>query len=420
MAATVEARWLEAFSAILDGSHLFQPDGLATAVDAALAPLGIAATIYLVDEEQRTLRPVPRPGRALPEPRPLGTTAAGRAFAMVTSAPIGDCGWCVPIVNGTDRLGVVEFVVAAGETQLRDGSLRTRCETLAGLIGHLVTVTSHKGDFLAQVRRSRPMTPAAELLRQLLPPLTSACERMVISAILEPCYDVGGDGFDYAIDGARARIVILDAVGHGLAASLACGVAMSAMRAVRRAGGDLREQARAADTALTEQFPDSRFVTAVLAELDLDAGRLRYINAGHPRPLLLRTGRVVRDLSAGRRMPLGVHDDVEVAEEDLEGGDRLLLYTDGVTEARGPNGVEFGVERLIDLVERHAGAGLPAPETLRRLAYAVAEHQGGAPADDATLVLAEWSPVAARRSTPYTRRNEHHGPGGKVRSGDRA
>ncbi|MEV0563259.1 PP2C family protein-serine/threonine phosphatase [Dactylosporangium sp. NPDC050588] len=404
MAATMEARWLEAFSAILDGSHLFQPDGLATAVDAALAPLGIDATIYLVDEEQRVLCPVPRPGAPLPPPQPVETTAAGRAFAMVTSKPRGDGGWCVPMVNGTDRLGVVEFEIGEAEPEVRDGSLRARCETLAGLIGHLVTVTSHKGDFLAQVRRSRSMTPAAELLRQLLPPLTSACDRMVISAILEPCYDVGGDGFDYAIDGARARIVILDAVGHGLAASLACGVAMSALRAVRRDGGDLRAQARAADTALTEQFPDSRFVTAVLAELDLEAGRLRYINAGHPRPLLLRTGRVVHDLAAGRRMPLGVHDDVEVAEEDLEGGDRLLLYTDGVTEARDAAGEEFGVRRLIDLTERHASAGLPAPETLRRLAHAVAEHQGGAPADDATLVLAEWSPVAALRSAPYQQR----------------
>ncbi len=405
MAATVEARWLEAVSAILDGSHLFQPDGLAAAVDAALAPLGIGATIYLVDEEQRTLRPVPRPGRPLPPPQPVAGTPAGRAFALVTSSPTGEGGWCVPMVNGTDRLGVVEFVTSTGAAQLHDGSLRARCETVAGLIGHLVTVTTHKGDFLAQVRRSRPMTPAAELLRQLLPPLTSACERMVISAILEPCYDVGGDGFDYAIDGARARIVILDAVGHGLAASLACGVAMSAMRAVRRAGGDLRDQARAADLALIEQFPDSRFVTAVLAELDLDAGRLRYINAGHPHPLLLRTGRVVRDLAAGRRMPLGVHDEVEVAEEDLEGGDRLLLYTDGVTEARAADGDEFGVDRLIDLLEQHAAAGLPAPETLRRLAHAVTEHQGGAPADDATLVLAEWSPVAVQRNTPYRGRD---------------
>jgi sigma-B regulation protein RsbU (phosphoserine phosphatase) len=263
-----------------------------------------------------------------------------------------------------------------------------------------VTVTSHKGDFLAQIRRSRPMTTGAELLRQMLPPLTSACDRMVISAILEPCYDVGGDGFDYAIDGARARVVILDAVGHGLAASVACVVALAAIRAARRAGSDLEEQVRRADAALQEQFADGRFVTGVLAELDLDAGTLRYVNAGHPAPLLLRTGRVVRDLGGGRRMPLGIDDDIVVGEESLEAGDRLLLYTDGVTEARGADGSQFGVHRLIDLVERHAAARLPAPETLRRLGHVVTEHQGGSPADDATLVLAEWSPAAARRSAP--------------------
>jgi sigma-B regulation protein RsbU (phosphoserine phosphatase) len=133
----------------------------------------------------------------------------------------------------------------------------------------------------------------------------------------------------------------------------------------------------------------------------MDTGVLRYINAGHPAPLLLRSGHVVRELPAGRRLPLGIDPAaVAVGEEMMEPGDRLLLYTDGITEARNPAGDMFGVHRLIDHTERHAAAGLPTAETLRRLAHAVATHHDGPAADDATLLLAERSPAAVQRALP--------------------
>jgi phosphoserine phosphatase RsbU/P len=190
-------------------------------------------------------------------------------------------------------------------------------------------------------------------------------------------------------------------VGHGLRAGLACAVALAAIRRARRAGESLYDQARAADADLSAQFTDARFATAVLAELCLETGRLRYINAGHPPPLLLRAGRLVQSLPGGRRMPLGLDDAaVELAELTLEPGDRLLLYTDGVTEARASGGEAFGVDRLVDFAERHAADGLPTPETLRRLSHAVGGHRDGPPADDATLLLAEWSPDSSGRTLP--------------------
>jgi phosphoserine phosphatase RsbU/P len=295
----------------------------------------------------------------------------------------------------------MEFVVAGGVDTTQDPDFPRRCELVAGLVAHLIVTTSERGDHLDGIRRSQPMSTAAELLWRLLPPLTSSCDRAVISAILQPCYEVGGDGFDYTLDGAVAHLVILDAVGRGLKAGLACAVALAAVRATRRAGRGLDDQARAADAALVEQFADVRFATAVLAELDLDTGRLRYINAGHPAPLLLRGGKLIGELSGGRRMPLGVVDPaVKVAEEMLEPEDRLLLYTDGVTEAHTLGGDRFGLDRLVGLVERHAASGLPAPETLRRLAHAVVDHQATPPADDATLLLVQWSAGAALNTVP--------------------
>jgi serine phosphatase RsbU (regulator of sigma subunit) len=203
------------------------------------------------------------------------------------------------------------------------------------------------------------------------------------------------------VDGSFARLVILDATGHDLSAGVTCTVALAAIRATRRDDGGLCAMGRAVDNAISSQFTDTRFATAVLAELDLASGRLRYVNAGHPPPLLIRGGKVVRVLDGGRRLPLGIHDTgVDVAEELLQPGDRLLMYTDGVTEAHDGAGNLFGVDRLADHAERNAAAGLPAPESLRRLSHEVRRHQYGELHDDATLLLMEWSPAAAERTLP--------------------
>jgi phosphoserine phosphatase RsbU/P len=401
MNAKAERLWLDALSDVLSRSHLFQPDELADAVGLAVSRLGIETTIYLVDDEQRALHAIPQRDRAAPERFGVDDSVPGRVYCLVQSMPAANGGgWWVPMVNGTDRLGAIKFTFTDG-IDVHDDVTRQRCETLAGLVGHLITVTAPKGDFLYQVRRSRPMSTGAELLSQMLPPLTASCERLALSAILEPCYDVGGDGFDFALDGAHARLLILDAVGRGLNAATICTVAMATIRAARRAGQGLEAQARAVDAAILQQFSRGSFATAVLVDLNMDTGVLRYINAGHPAPLLLRAGRVVRELPAGRRLPLGIDvASITVGEETMEPGDRLLLYTDGITEARDQTGELFGVQRLIDHTERHAAARLPAAETLRRLAHAVAAHHDGPAADDATLLLAEWSPAAAQRTLP--------------------
>jgi len=390
--------WREAVVDLLELARLVQPDGLAVAVNRAVGPLGLDMTIYLVDQEQRALRPLPEPGKPLPPPLAIDATVAGHVFMGVRTAPAAGARgeperlW-LPLVDGSERLGVVE-VISAGP-DLNTGEFRAQCELFAALVGHLVTVKAPYGDALVQVRRTRRMSEASELLWGLLPPLTFACERIVVSAILEPCYEVGGDGFDYAVDGPYAYLAIMDTVGHGLLAGLGTAVALAATRTARRSGDGLYAIARAADAALVPPF-----TTAVLAELNLDTGLLRYLNAGHPAPLLLRHGKVIRRLDRGRRMPLGLDDpQIEIAEEVLEPEDRLLFYTDGVTEARDPTGAPFGESRLVDLVERHSAAGLPAPETLRRLCQAALAHYDGPPTDDATLMLMEWSRGAAERTT---------------------
>ena len=393
--------WLRALADLLSRSHRLPPDALPSAVHAALRDLGVTVTIYVVDPEQERLRPLPEPDRPLPDPLPIDTSLPGRAYTEVRARVGQDGRLWVPVVNGTDRLGLLEVFLPPG-LHPDDEAVREGCRLIAGQIGHLLTSKTAYGDALHRARRSEPMAVSAELLWHLLPPLTFATDTTAISAILEPCYQVGGDAFDYALDGSTLALAVLDGVGHGLPAVLTTSVALAALRAARRTGTDLSDLPGAVDTGLRSQWTDGRFVTGVLAAFDVDSGRLRYVNAGHPAPVLLRRGRAVRALTGGRRLPFGLTGGGpgEVAEIRLEPGDRLLLHTDGVTEARNAAGEMFGLPRLADLAERHIGSGLPAPETLRRLSRAVAAHRGTASWDDATMVLVEWSGEAAARVEP--------------------
>jgi serine phosphatase RsbU (regulator of sigma subunit) len=242
------------------------------------------------------------------------------------------------------------------------------------------------------------MALPAEMQHDLLPPLTFGTDRLVISGLLAPAYEVGGDAFDYALNGNIAHLALFDAVGHGLQASLLAGLAVSCYRNSRRAGLGLPHTAAALDRVLAQMFGGERFVTALLAQLDVDTGELRMLNAGHPEPLLLRGNRVVKELSVEPAAPLGLNglldevtpDSFTVVAEQLQPADRLLLATDGVDEARNAEGEFFGRDRLAQFAAKEAASGVPTPEMMRRLQQAVLRHQVGALQDDATMLFVEW------------------------------
>jgi hypothetical protein len=390
---------LAALLGLLESAGTSAPEQVPGLARTAGHALGVEVTLYLIDHEQRKL--VRMPDRGSPSGSLLSVegTLPGRAFRSVrvlSSDRGGRARLWVPILDGGDRLGVIEVELASA-TELYDPALRQQCHWLASLLGHLIASMQPYGDQLERSRRTRPLTPSAELIWQQLPPLTAATDSFVLAGMLEPAYEAGGDAFDYALSERTVSLAILDAVGHGIQAGLMSAAALAAYRSARRDARGVFDQASTIDDVVAATFPGSQFVTGVLGELDLATGRLRYVNAGHPSPLLLRDGRVVKELGGGRRVPFGLETaGLTVAEEFLEPGDWLALYTDGVTEARNPAGDWFGEARLADFLTREIAAGQPPAETVRRLTQAVLTHQNGLLQDDATILLARWSSAGTR------------------------
>lgn len=364
--------------------------------------LGWTAHMFLVDDEQRVLIPVGARGEQVGAHLSIDGTLAGRAFRLVEPVPArsAEPALWVPLLDGVHRFGVVLFGFPAG-TDVDAPQVKDAYRMLADATGHLVAAKAPYGDAFRRVTRLRERAVASELLWDLLPPLTFGCEDLVLSAILAPTYDVAADAFDYSVLDGVAHLAVLDATGHTLPGTVLVAVTLAAMRNSRRQSRSLYDTVQAMDELVGLQGHREAFVTGVVAELDLTTGRLRYINAGHPAPLLMRAGKVVKHLQGGRRILLGLGEgQATVAEEWLEPGDRVVFYTDGVTEARGADGEQFGLPRLVDQLERSTASGLPAPETLRLVARDVLEHQHGVLQDDATLLVAEWATGAERGYTP--------------------
>src|SRR4051812_3924877 len=387
---------------LLRASHLLAPDDLASMVATHVRSLGARETVlYLADYEQVTLLPLPGAGVPQRQELAIEATMAGRAFhrvEVVTSSATGSSYrlW-VPLLNGVERLGVVEVVLPAESTPALQEDLRA----LISLVAELVVTKDGYGDVFARLRRRKTFSLAAEIQWELLPPLTFGTERIVITGGLEPAYDIGGDTFDYAVNGDTADLLVLDSVGHGLGAAVLASMAVGAYRHARRNMLDLPEIAREVNDAIADHLGASQFATAVLARLDLDTGRLRWINAGHPAPLILRGSSLVQPPHCPPNRPLGLQDTKAVCcETRLEPGDRLLLYPDGIPEARSPVGEFFGEQRLADFIAAAVAAGDPAPEMVRRLMRRVLTHQADQLQDDATIVVLEWRTGDQRRMLP--------------------
>jgi serine phosphatase RsbU (regulator of sigma subunit) len=406
-----------ALGGLLAESHLAAAYQLPDLIATHAGVLGGAdATAYLADLQQGVLVPFLQPaGPAIdwqPGPLSVDSTLAGRAYQhvelVVGEARGGRVQVWMPLLDGTERLGVLGVTLPADRVaEVEADPVGSWLGQFAALTAELIMAKTMYSDTIVRLRRRTEMSLAAEMQWSVLPPLTFSCREVTIAAALEPAYEVAGDTVDYAVDAGVARAAVFDGMGHGLGSAQLATLAVAAYRNARRAGRSLPETTRHISAALAEAFAGSVFSTAVLLELDTATGLLSWVNAGHPEPLLLRDGKLVRALHARPVLPLGLRisgrpatTEITVGHEQLQPDDRVLLYTDGVTEARAPNGGFFGEQALVDLLVRNFAAGLPAPETMRRVVRALLDHQQDQLADDATLLLLEWRSENVNSLTP--------------------
>ncbi len=381
-------------TALLDRAHLAVPDQIAAIIAAAASEVSMTVSTYLVDYPQRRLVALrPAAPASPPEPQDVDSTVAGRAFRLVEvlagRASGGREHLWLPIIDGVERLGVLHVGLPVGTT-IDDGATRDQLRWLAHLAGHIIASKSPYGDEFHRVRAAQDRTVASELIWSLLPPLTVAADGLVISGLLEPAHSVAGDVFDYAIAHDVADVAIVDATGHDIRSGIIGALTLAAYRNSRRRQLSLQASMDLVDETLLD-FGSHSYATGIFGQLEMTTGVFHYMNAGHPAPLLLRAGKTVRSLDAGRRPLLGFSGPPHAqAEEQLEPGDWIVLFTDGIPEARDEDRNFFGMDRFVDVIERCAADRLPAPETLRQIMQSILRHQHGKLQDDATLLIVQW------------------------------
>lgn len=384
---------------LLAASHLSTLTEVPTVVSEQASRFGWPEVlIYICDIQQTVLTLMTGEGfdggrvtGDLPAELQIDGTVPGRAFQLGEILPTSASGaqWWVPVLNGTERVGLLRVTTGSADSWEEESQAMRE---LAGLVALLLVTKRGTSDAYARLVRRRRMNVAAEMEWRLMPPRTCATDRIVVSALMEPAYEVSGDAFDYAFTGDIAHLCVIDAMGHDTAAGLTANLAVAACRNMRRQGSGLVDTANGMERALVEQFEDNRYATGILADLDIGTGLFSWISRGHYPPVVIRGGRTAIPLECDPAPPMGAGLDIAptLCHEQLEPGDRLLLYTDGITEARGPQGEEFGLDRFTDFLIRHHADGLPVPEMLRRLIRHHLEYHRGRLNDDATVLVLEW------------------------------
>ena len=208
-----------------------------------------------------------------------------------------------------------------------------------------------------------------------------------IVTAMRPANTVGGDYFD-VIDLGEGRLALAvgDVAGKGMPAALLMALLQGSLRTLLSAGLRGEDLMAKLNAHLCANIPSNRLITFFYAELDTAASRLRYVNAGHNPPFLLPAGEPPARLAA-TAMALGITVDTSFSSMMLElaAGDRLLLYTDGVTEASNPRDDEYGDPRLGAYLVAHRAE--PGRELIDGVVADVLRHCGTArPRDDITLM----------------------------------
>ena len=245
-------------------------------------------------------------------------------------------------------------------------------------------------------RHAREQEEARLIQRALIPSMMPPLRSCDIAARWQPASGIGGDCYDLVrFSDTRIGIAIADVVGKGLPAALLMSNLQAALRAFATDGAATHAVTSSVNRLLCRNISVGKFVTFCYAVVDSTAGTIDFANAGHNPPLLLHADGTTEYLAATGIVlgvfPDGLYDSRTVA---FGAGDRLIFYTDGITEAANPLNEEFGEDRLIAAV-RSCGPPCTATAIVDTVTAEVALWTGGAVQDDATLIVVTRCPEKA-------------------------
>jgi sigma-B regulation protein RsbU (phosphoserine phosphatase) len=191
------------------------------------------------------------------------------------------------------------------------------------------------------------------ILPQTFPPFPEACDKIDVAASMNAAKNIGGDFYDFfRLDKDRIALVIADVCGKGIPAALFMAVSRTIIRSKGTVDASAAESLQESNSLLCAYSVDAMFVTVFYAIYNLSTGILSYSNAGHTYPHLVRSDGSTEQVPPTKCPPLGLFANARYKEDSiqLDHGDTLFMYTDGVNEAKNPDREEFGVERLNDIL----------------------------------------------------------------------
>ncbi|MEU0152358.1 PP2C family protein-serine/threonine phosphatase [Micromonospora fulviviridis] len=367
------------------------PDQLAEAADATVRRVLGASRIEVFVADYRFTGLWPVLDAELPEGGFLACQGvAQRCFRsqqpVLDAAEDGRCRAYLPLSAWGERLGVLMVELPAAP----DAATVETARDVAGDLAMALRAADRETDRYRRARRRERLSMAAEMQWDLLPGRSVVHGDFVLAGQLEPAYTVGGDHFDWSVDGDRLTVTVLNGTGNGLAASLLTAMTVNAMRNARRSGGSLVEQAELASDTIFYQHRGSRHVATLLLELDSRRGLVRAVDAGSPHMLRLRGG-TVTPIALEQQLPLGMFAETryDVQEFSVQPGDRLFVVSDGVYAAE-PAGQEPYGDRAMARAMRSTRLQ-PATEAVGTVMRELhAYHADADLRDDAVVVCLDW------------------------------
>ena len=322
-----------------------------------------------------------------------GLDLLGRIRALDPFLPIvAMTAWStVDLAVESMRLGVGDFVRKPWENDRLMATLRVQVERgRVRRAGRLQEEEKRRRDEERAARlqrRENDLSDARDVQRAQMLRMPPQLDGYEIAGTWRPARAVGGDLFDlFTVEGGAVGICIADVAGKGLPAALIMSSVHAAVEAVAGGGAEPDVVCAKVNRLLSRRMAAARYVTCFYGRLDPRRRRLAYTNAGHHAPILMhRDGGHERLRTGGGILGSFPQWTYERGEVTLRPGDRLVLFTDGLTEATDAAGGEFGEGRIVEVVRRHRHLGAAGIEA--EVMAAVARFGAGSLQDDATLVV---------------------------------